>query len=248
MHSSIVVTSWWSNCLALNCLHRLAVLAPERELYVMQAGKTEEQMEYFREFLPDCVTELPYPTHLLADDWAMREYLARDVLSGLEGAWFQDHDTFLLEPAEAWFAESDTRFATSAICLCTRRPAPGAGITQPTYWLSPQRWPDGLSSFAPVPFEPKPFSARPDLHWQDGQLTRPGKDTLVQVREELEVLGLAGTFPDEDADPSGHILPPFLPCVHIGGLHLYTGPAQLHSNPPPGFLDWRRHTAMGFDS
>ena len=87
MRSSVVVTSWWSNCLALTCLERLSAYAPGRELFVMQAGKSDTQMEKFRAFLPERVTELPYPAHIAADDSAMREYLARVALHGQEGVW-----------------------------------------------------------------------------------------------------------------------------------------------------------------
>jgi hypothetical protein len=248
MHSSIIVTSWWSNCLALSCLHRLVAFVPGRELYVMQAGKSEAQMRLFREFLPEGVTELMYPDHILSDDSAMREYLAKDALRYLEGAWFFDHDTFLLGPAERWFKAADARFSKSNVCLCTRKPLPGAGVTQPAYWLSPLRWPEGLSSFDPVPFEPKPYSRRPDLHRHDGQLILPGKDTLVQVREELDTLNMTGTFPTDGDDSGNHFLPSFPQHIHIGGLHLYTGPIQPPTNMPSAFFDWRRHTLMSFDA
>ena len=127
MRSSIIVTSWWSNSLALTCLNQLAAFAPERELYVVQAGKSGRQMDLFREFLPEGVTELLYPAHLLADDSPMREYLAKEALRYLEGAWFFDHDTFLLTPAEQWFEAADARFSNCDVCLCTRKPLPGAG-------------------------------------------------------------------------------------------------------------------------
>ena len=248
MRSSIIVTSWWSNCLGLNCLHRLAAFAPGRELYVMQAGKSERQMARFREFLPQGVSEIPYPAHILADDCAMREFLAKDAVRNQEGVWFFDHDTFLLAPTDPWFENADTRFAHSDVCLCTRTPLPGAGVTQPAYWLSPLRWPEGLSSFAPVPFEPKPYSRRPDLHRHDGHLTIPEKDTLVQVREELAAMSMARTFPTEGDDLANHFLSSFPQHIHIGGLHLYTGPTQPPAGMPPAFFDWRQHTLMSFDA
>jgi hypothetical protein len=248
MRSIVIVTSWWSNCLALTCLRRLLAFAPRREICVMQGGKSDVQMGRFREFLPKDVTELLYPAHIHPDDSAMREYLARDALRDREGAWFFDHDTFLLTPAEHFFEAADARFSNSNVCLCTRSPLPGAGVTQPAYWLSPLRWPEGLSSFAPVPFQPKPYSRRPDLFRHDGNLTLPGKDTLVQVREELEALKMAGTFPTEGNDATHHFLPSFPQHIHIGGLHLYTGATQPHAGMPPAFFDWRRHTLMSFDA
>ena len=119
-----------------------------------------------------------------------------------DGAWSFDHDTFLLEPADHFFEATDERFSTSQVCLCTRRPLPGAGVTQPAYWLSPLRWPEGLSSFAPVPFQPNPYYMRPDPCRHDGDLRLPGKDTLGQVREELDAMNLAGTFPTEGDHPA----------------------------------------------
>lgn len=248
MRSIIVVTSWWSNCLALTCLGWLLKFAPARELLVMQAGKSEEQMERFREFLPDSVTELAYPSYILGDDSAMREYLVKDALRDEHGVWFFDHDTFLTEAADAWFEDADQRFTNSNVCLCTRNPLPRSGVTQPAYWLSPRHLPDGLSSFAPVPFEPKPYSKRPDLNRHDGQLVLPDKDTLVQVQEELDDMGLAATFPTEDDESVQHFLSALPQHVHLGGLHLYTGPAQPPANMPPAFYDWRQYTLMRFDT
>ena len=46
-HSPLVVTSWWSNSLGLTCLHRLAADNPRRPIYVVQAGKSAEQMARF---------------------------------------------------------------------------------------------------------------------------------------------------------------------------------------------------------
>lgn len=248
MRSCVVVTSWWSNCLAITCLHRLLAFVPGREIFVMQAGKSPTQLDRFRECIPPGVKELRYPDHFLPDDSAMREYLMKEALPDRAGAWFFDHDAFLLEPSGAWFELADALFAGSSVRLCTRKPLPNAGVTQPAYWLSPRKWIAGLSSFAPVPFEPKPFSRRPDLNRHDGRLVLPEKDTLVQVREELEALGMAGTFPTPGDDSTEHFLPSFPPHIHIGGLHLYTGASRPHSCMPAAFLDWRRHTLLCFDA
>lgn len=248
MRSIIIVTSWWSNILALTCLYRLLAFVPNREFYVMQVGKSEYQMGLFRKFLPESVTELIYPDKLLADDSVMREYLAKSVFAHQEGAWFFDHDTFLLEPSEQWFEMADDLFLNSHLCLCTRHPMPRCGVTQPAYWLSPLRWPAGLSSFNPVPFKPKAFSKRPDLIQHDGQLTLPEKDTLVLVREELESLGMTGIFPVDGDGLELNFLPSFPPHAHIGGLHLYTGPTQFPVGMPKAFYDWRRYTLMSFDA
>ena len=147
MNSVLVVTSWWSNCLGLVCLARLKAFAQGREIFVMQAGKSESQMERFRRFLPVGVTELLYPSHNAPDDSAMREYLSKEALADKEGVWFFDHDTFLLSSSESFFQWSDSIFANSHVCICTRKPVPGQGVTQPAYWLSPMRWPNDLSPF-----------------------------------------------------------------------------------------------------
>jgi len=248
MRSIFVVSSWWSNCLALTCLHRILAFAPGREICVIQAGKSDLQMDRFREFLPGKVKELQYPSHIAPDDSAMREYLATDALRDREGAWFFDHDTFLLTPADQFFDAADERFSNSNVCLCTRSAMPGDGVTQPAYWLSPLRWPKGLSSFDPLPFQPRPYTRRPDICRHDGNLTLPGKDTLVQVREELEAMNMAGTFPAEGNETAHHFLPSFPQHIHIGGLHLYTGPAHPRASSPPAFLRWRYHVLMSFDA
>ena len=86
MRSVIVVTSWWSNCLALKCLRLLTKFTSRRPIYVMQGGKSDSQKSLFRKFLPSGVTEIHYPQHLLADDSVMREYLAIEALHAEDGA------------------------------------------------------------------------------------------------------------------------------------------------------------------
>ncbi|MFH0878831.1 MAG: hypothetical protein V2A34_03885 [Lentisphaerota bacterium] len=247
MESSIVVTSWWSNCLALTSLRQLVAFAPGRKLYVMQAGKSDLQMARFRALLPGQVTELHYPPHLLTDDSPMREYLAREVFRSSEGVWFVDHDTFFLAGISAWLDAADAIFDSRNICICTRTPHLGAGVTQPAYWLSPGKWPQGLSSFDPIPFQPKPYTRRPDLHRHKESLAIPGKDTLVQVWEELEARQMAGTFPLEEEPAGNHLLPAFPSHQHLGGLHVYTGWVQPPASMPQAFFDWRRHVVSRFE-
>ncbi len=247
MRSSIVITSWWSNCLGLTALHKLAAYAPSRELYVMQAGKTDTQMDRFRQFLPTQVTELPYPAELQAEDGPMREYLVRIALQDHDGVWFVDHDTFLLAPATSWFTAADRILAKSEVCLCTVKPYPRAGVTMPAYWASPKRWPQNLSSFNSIPFQTMPCARRPDLHRHNGNLTIPQKDTLVQVREELDALHLAGTICFQQNGADNCLLPVFPPHYHLGGLHLYTGPADPPASLPPSFFEWRRSKILTFE-
>ena len=209
----------------------------------MQAGKSPGRMASIRPFLPAGVEELHYPEDRPADDGPMREYLALELLRGRDGAWFFDHDAFLLEPAQEWLDAADQYFAAGGMCLCTAVPREGPGLTQPAYWLSPSRWPDGLSSFDPIPFEPKPYAKRPDLYRHSGSgMAIPGKDTLVQVAEELDGMGRASTFPTTAAAADDHPLPPFPRHEHIGGLHLYTGPAD-----PKKCLGWMREVVPRFE-
>ncbi len=243
MDSIVVVTSWWSNCLALACLHRLAEFAPRRKRVVVQAGKSAAQMERFRAWLPPGTEELPYPPHLPTDDSPMREYLARDALRDFTGAWFFDHDALLRAPAEDWFAAADALFDRTGICLSTAVPREGPGLTQPAYWMSPRRLPPDVPSFDPVPFRAKTYTRRPDLCRLDGRrLAIPEKDTLVRVAEHLAALGLAGTFPLDGETARAHALPAFPPHLHLGGIHLYTGPVL-----PPRFADWMRLVVSSFD-
>ena len=158
-----------------------------------------------------------------------------------------DHDAFLLTNATSWFKTADEQFDKHNICLCTRTPLSGGGVTQPAYWLSPRRWPQGLSSFDPIPFQPKPYTRRPDLHHHYDILTIPGKDTLVQVREELDSRQMAGTFPLEGESACSHLLPTFPQHQHIGGLHVYTGPVHPPAAMPPAFFNWRRHVVTCFN-
>lgn len=266
MKSVVVVTSWWSNCLALHCLHTLSARVADRPIFVMQAGKSARQMELFRQFLPAGVVELHYPSHLAADDSRMREYLALTVLADTEGAWFLDHDMAFLGPYEPWLRQADTYFGDAGGCIAVGAPRRGFGVTQPAYWLSPARWPRDVASFDPIPFHEKPHARRPDLFCHDGELVKPEKDTLVQAYEELRARGLALTFPLTTDEARQHALPAFPSHTHIGGIHLYTGPvtdarfagwfehtvnhfARFYASCPPEWLAiedpalWRRHQA-----
>ncbi|MCB8945642.1 MAG: hypothetical protein H6658_17975 [Ardenticatenaceae bacterium] len=242
MKSSLVVTSWWSNCLGLRCLHNLVAYAPTRDIFVMQAGKSPQQMQYFRDYMPEEVTELHYPDHLAADDSPMREYLALTLMRDEKGVWFIDHDTFFYEDCRAWLEQADNYFAQSGCCFCIGLPRNGGGVTQPAYWLSPARWPTGLSSFDPIPFREKALSRRPDLHLNNGDLIMPQKDTLVQVRDELDVYGLVGSFPLTMEEAAQHPLSVFPKHGHIGGIYLYTGPVL-----DARFDDWMHYTVTEFE-
>lgn len=239
--SDLVVISWWSNSLGLVCLHKLVEHTRERSIYVVQAGKPEEQMERFRAYLPPSVEELPYPAERSGEDWRVREAVARELLGGRVGLWFIDHDLFLQEDGESWFEEMDGRFEAADACLCHPVPRRGPSITNPAFWLSPVRFPPGMPSFARVPYQEdaaatlysqqaaiRPYAPRED---RPAALIMPEKDTLVAAMEFLQEQGMVCGFPltEEDRVPGGPA--PFPRYEHIGGLYTFTGgipPASLH--------------------
>ncbi len=227
MKSALVVISWWSNCLGLTCLHRLAQFTHNRPIYVVQVGKPEEQKERFRAYLPPGVEELPYDPDRSAEDWRVREAVARELLADREGIWFIDHDLFFQEDLEPWLEEMDRRFAESNVCLCHPGPTHRFSITNPAFWLSPLRFPPGMPSFARLPYREDPVASRPYAVRHSGELSLPDKDTLVAAQEFLQERGLVCCFPTDRADlaPDG---PPFIPkCEHIGGLYTFTTIPQL---------------------
>ena len=135
MRSDLVVVSWWSNCLGLACLSNLVEYTRNRNIYVVQVGKPEEQKERFRALLPSAVEELPYPPNRGAEDWRVRETVARELLGDREGLWFIDHDLFVQEDCEGWLEEMDRRLEGTKLCLCHPSPRRGPAITNPTFWL-----------------------------------------------------------------------------------------------------------------
>lgn len=223
MRSELVVISWWSNCLALACLHNLATYSDRRPIYVVQVGKSAAQQKRFRRLLPMTVQELPYPAHLPAEHGPVIETVARQLLSDRPGLWFVDHDLLVREPLEEWLEEMDRSFARSSCCLCYPEPDGGLAITGPAFWLSPARLPPDLPSFAPIPYQPLPSSRRPDLFRAPADLRLPFKDTLVVAAEFLAERGQACTY-------SLSSLPRF---DHLGGLYLFA--TELL---PERFRDW----------
>ncbi len=223
MKSALVVISWWSNCLALTCLHNLARYAPERALYVLQVGKTQPQRERFRQHLPPAVQELPYPEALAAEHGPVVEEVARHSLPEQEGLWFVDHDWFAREPLEPWLSAMDQILGRSNCCFCYPRDSDSLAITCPAFWLSPARLPEGLPSLAPIPYQAMDVSKRPDLWRAAADLRIPDKDTLVAACEFLAERGLAS-----------HYSPQSLPAhEHLGGLYLLANEIL-----PEPFHDW----------
>ena len=238
MRSALVVISWWSNCLALASLHNLVRYTRQRAMLVVQVGKPEEQKERFRAHLPPTVQELPYPAERTAEDWRVRETVARELLGEREGVWFIDHDLFVREDAEGWLEDMDCRFEGSNVCLCHPSPVRGPTITNPAFWLSPPRFPPGMPGFARLPYQEEPLASRPYAARaapgsdRPAALMLPEKDTLVAAREFLLERGMVCGFPLTEADRAPGGPAPFPRFEHIGGLYTFTGdvpPLALHS-------------------
>jgi len=223
MRSELVVISWWSNCLGLTCLHRLAQHTGNRRIYVVQVGKTEAQKQRFRRYLPASVQELPYAPDRPAEHGKVIEAIAHDLLPGREGLWFIDHDFFALEPLEPWLVDMDREFQGTQYCLCHPEPDGGLSITCPAFWLSPQRFPEAIPGFEPLPYRPMQSSQRPDRFRAPADLVVPQKDTLVLAQEFFAERGLVCGYPSESLP--GH--------DHLGGLYLFANEIL-----PPSFLDW----------
>jgi hypothetical protein len=233
LHSQIVVISWWSNCLALDCLSRLVKYTRGRQISVVQVGKPPRVKDQFHIHLPPGVRELPYPDDAPGEHSRVIREVALYLLNTTGGVWFIDHDVFLSSDAEPWFQAMDAWLSEQPACLCLPMRPPTPAITQPAFWLSPLRWPASIQSFDPLPFEPQASSRRPDLHRASGDLRMPLKDTLVEARDQLAECGLLAHFPLNALDSASHGLPPFPAHTHLGGLFFLAGP--LH---PPAFEQW----------
>lgn len=233
LHSPIVIISWWSNCLALACLARLSQFAAGRPLVVVQVGKSAQQKQLFSDHLPQEVRELGYPEQAPAEHSRVIAAVSRQILADSPGLWFMDHDVFLEADAAAWFGAVDAWLQTTSYCLCLPLRPLTPAITQPAFWLSPERWPAEISSFDPIPFQAHAVSRWPDLFRSDGDLLMPVKDTLVQARDELALQGKVGGFPLRPQEAAGACVPPFPWHSHLGGLFLLAGPVY-----PPAFEQW----------
>jgi hypothetical protein len=221
MQSDLVVISWWSNCLGLGCLHNFVTFATGRRIFFVQVGKTESQKECFRKYLPPGVIELPYPSGLSAEDWRVREVVARELLGDHEGLWFIDHDLFVQEEMGPWLDEMDRCFAQSNACLSYSGPRNGPSITNPAFWLSPTRFPPGMPSFASIPYRENPIASRPYEFRQRAEMIMPEKDTLIAVQEFLSPKGMVYEFPLSTSQaPQGSA--PFPVFEHLGGLYTFT--------------------------
>ncbi|MBN2304066.1 MAG: hypothetical protein JXQ72_06305, partial [Anaerolineae bacterium] len=201
--SALVVISWWSNCLALDCLQRLRTHAPDRPLYVVQVGKSPEQCARFREQVPPEVRELSYPDDAPAEHSRVIQHTAFTHLRDTGGVWFIDHDVLFQAEAEPFFAAADRWFARDpALCLCVNSQSGSPALTQPAFWLSPSRWPESTPALDPVPFKPRSSARRPDLYHHEGEMSIPEQDTLVRARDELAAAGRAAAYTLDGSDDS----------------------------------------------
>jgi len=241
MRSDVVVISWWSNCLALACLYNLVAYTRNRRIYVVQVGKTEQQKERFRAYLPPSVEELPYAADRPAEDWRVREAVARELLGDHVGLWFIDHDLFVQEDCESWLEEMDRRFEQRNVCLCYASPC-GRSITNPAFWLAPVRLPPGMPSFASVPFHENPAARQPYTPRQAGvEMIIPEKDTLVAAMEFLKERKMVCEFPRSANQRLPRGPAPFPSSEHLGGLYMFTGPVL-----PEASHDWMAQTVARF--
>ncbi len=223
IRSNLVVISWWSNCLGLTCLHHLVKHTRQRNIYVVQVGKSKRQKNRFRKYLPASVQELPYSEKAAAEHGRVIEAVAYKLLAGQAGLWFVDHDTFVDAGYENWLNSMDQIFTNSNLCLCYPRPTNGPAITSPAFWLSPRRLPPDLPDFAATPYRETALAKRPDLCRPDAELVMPGKDTLVLAKEFLAKWDMTCSFPLSGANAG--LFPLFVYYKHLGGLHTLTEPA-----------------------
>lgn len=245
LRSSLVVISWWSNCLALDCLDKLLAFTTHRPIYVVQVGKSPEQKARFRARLPERVVELDYPENLPGEHSRVIYTVAFSLLAAQAGIWLVDHDVFFQAGLEDWLDAADDHLAQGEACLCLPRREPGnPANTNPLFWLSPRRWPAEIDCIDPIPFQMRDESRRPDLFRSQLSLVMPQKDTLMQAKEMLEPRGMVSFYPlnagPGRAERVNSVTCPLesLPVHrHLGGLSLFASqvPADLYQQ-----LDWFR--------
>jgi hypothetical protein len=230
MKSKIVVISWWSNCLGLECLHRLCQYASNRDILVIQVGKQEHVKRSFRNYMPDKVTELILPDNQNEEHWAVCEWIVRHELAHEKGLWFFDHDSFLLESYNEWLNDMDFYLLSNRFVLAHLSENGKLSITNPLFWISPSRLPKLAPGFSPIPPpENKAIANTPfDRAETVFKLKSPEKDTMVACAEFLNNLGLVAHLSSRNRETGIPLIPSF---QHLGGLHLLT------INKTPKFLE-----------
>lgn len=220
MKSSIVVISWWSNCLGLRCLHNICKYTSNRKIYVIQVGKQEPLKVAFRKYLPTNVCELYIPENCPAEHWAVCEWVAKEKLKDSKGLWFFDHDFFLKENCNEWLNKMDAVFVDNKTVLAYPSKNDEFSITNPAFWISPKQLPKEAPGFSPIPsmvnfMSEKPYGLRKPIRG----LKMPKKDTMVACMEYLNQSGLVTQF---SLLKGGDDLIRFPAFSHLGGLYLFT--------------------------
>ena len=218
--------------MGLVCLEHLAHFAPDRELFVMQVGKSHEQADRFRRRLPDGVTELRYSPDAPAEHWRVLDALTRNALASHEGVWFVDHDVIFEGSWDRWLAAMDDQLLGDGVCCLAvpRRTASRRSLTSPFFWLSPSRLPADAPSFAPIPDRASASSRRPDLFWRSLAPSLAERDTLDAAFDALSRTTRATTFSLDRSSPAPRGIPAY---DHVGGLHALTWSALSDGT------DWR---------
>lgn len=214
-----------------------------RNIYILQVGKTEKQKELFRDLMMPGVKELPYPSDRGAEDWRVRETIARELLNNHEGLWFIDHDLFIKEEAEGWLDDMDNRFSQLNVCLCHPITKNDLSVTNPAFWLSPRRFPAGMPSFARLPLQEDPAASEPYNLTTSTALTMPQKDTLVAAKELLQKLNMVYKFPLSAEECYNGGPSPFPHFQHIGGLYTF-----VYQSPPDILRHWVIRCVNLFDA
>ena len=242
----IVVISWWSNCLALACMQRLMQFARDREIVLVQVGKSDEQKKKLRHLLPPGIVELEYPPEPPVEHSRVIRYLVKEALPHEAGLWFFDHDLFLLEATENWLQQVETDLDRSdRVLALPQHEIKTPSITIPLFWVSPMRWPGDLEGFDPVPFNALMSAKHPYQHRSEFSLRLPRMDTLEQACAFLEEDDSVAHFPMND-HLNGNF-PPFPAHYHLGGLNLfsYAIPGSVNELNP-GLQKWIQRTTMDF--
>ena len=246
INTPIVVISWWSNCLALACLHRLMQFTGEREIILVQVGKLDEQKKKLRHLLPKRIVELEYPLEFPAEHSRIIRFIVKEALSQESGLWFVDHDLLLLEAAENWLRHVETDFDISdRILALPKYEKRTPSITIPLFWVSPVRWPHYLEGFDPVPFKAQLSSKHPYEHSSEFSLRLPRMDTLEQACAILGEEERVAFFPmRENLNVN---LPTFPSHYHLGGLNLFSfSLPKSMQGLNPSLQNWILRTTMDF--
>ena len=214
MISTLIVISWWSNCLGLKCIEKLKMFLPGRKIIVLQVGKQHAIKEKFSKSLPPDVEEIIYPKNEICSHWRVIEVVVKTILKESEGLWFFDHDVFLMQNATSWLNKMDDILGNSnvSMCLPSYNETHRSG-TSPAFWISPVRLPQDTPCFSPLPLKEDQIAKKPfDRYPLHIKLNVPQYDTLMKAAEYLERSNLVSYFDPNSQD---------LAFNHLGNLNLF---------------------------